>query len=117
MKSILLTVGAIFAVTTMFILSLSPSASADDYGKGNAQGWDDKTTESMPMGKHSMGTTIESIDHKTGFMKLKSGMGEMTIHFPAPAVKDLNKGDKITVNLSYTREGEKMKDDGMMKMK
>lgn len=117
MKSILLTTTAILTVTTLFILSMSPRyVAADEYGKGNAQSWDDKGTENMLMGKHSMGVTIEAIDHKTGFMKLKSGMGEMTIHFPAPTIKDLKKGDKINVNLSYTKEGEMNKGE-MMKMK
>lgn len=119
MKSILLATTAILTVTTLFILSMSPRyVAADEYGQGNAQSWDDKgTAENMSMGTHSMGVTIEAIDHKTGFMKLKSGLGEMTIHFPAPTIKDLKKGDKININLSYTKEDEKMSKDGMMKMK
>lgn len=110
MKSILLTTTAILAVTAIVILGLSPGfVVADEYGRGDAQAWGDKTMENMPMGKHGMSATVESIDHKTGFMKLKSGLGEMTIHFPPPSVKDLNKGDRITVNLSYTRDvGDKM---------
>ncbi len=112
MKRILLTGIA------MFIFGLAPGyVAADEYGQGNAQSWGDNTTENMPMGKHSMGATIESIDYKTGFMKLKSGLGEMTIHFPAPTIKDLKKGDRINISLSFTKVDEKMNKDGMMKMK
>ena len=117
MKKFLLAVTALFTVTALAIFNLAPQfAVADDYGQGGGQSWSDKKAEEMPMGAHSMGVTIDSIDHKTGFMKLKSGMGEMIIHYPPPAIKDLNKGDKITVNLSYMKEAGN-KDDRMMKMK
>ena len=109
MKDFVLPIAGILAMAAMIILSLAPVVSADEYAQAASQTWDDKGMDNMPMGKHSMPATIETIDHKTGFMKLKSGMGEMTIHFPAPTVKDLEKGDKITVNLSYTKEDEKMK--------
>jgi hypothetical protein len=62
----------------------------------------------MLMGKHVMSGTIEDIDHKTGWIKLKTGVGDMKIHFPAPSINNLNSGDKITVNLSFSVENEKM---------
>ena len=103
MKSYLLPVAAALTLITLTMVALSPNfVTADEYGKSG---------DDMMMGKHSMGATIESIDHKTGFLKLKSGMGDMIIHYPPPAIKDLNKGDKITVNLSFSKE------EGMMKMK
>jgi hypothetical protein len=96
----------LFTPTALFVLCLYPGfAAADNYA-----------TTNMMMGEHSMGATVASIDHKTGFMNLKTGMGMMTLHYPAPTLKDLKKGDKITVNLSFTKN-EGMKDDGMMKMK
>lgn len=110
----MLTIAALLTLVVVAAISFGPSfVSADEYG---AQSWSDKKTEEMPMGQHSMGVTIDSIDHKTGFMKVKSGMGEMILHYPPPAIKDLKKGDKISVNLSFTKE-EGKKDDGMMKMK
>jgi hypothetical protein len=116
MRTLLLPVAAILTVTAMIILSLSPVVSADEYAQPAYQSHDDKGMNDMPMpmGKHDMSVTVESVDHKTGFMKLKSGLGEMTIHFPAPSVKDLNKGDRIKVHLGFTKE-ESMKDDKMMK--
>lgn len=99
----------LFTLAALAMCFMVPGvASADDYGKSG--------DDMMVMGQHSMGVTVDSIDHKTGFMKLKSGMGEMIIHYPPPAVKDLKKGDKITVNLSFTTD-EGKKDAGMMKMK
>lgn len=119
MKNILLPVAAILTITALIILSLSPVVSADEYGKASSQSWDDKGMDNMPMpmGKHDMSVTVESVDHKTGFMKLKSGPGEMTIHFPPPAVKELKKGDKIKVHLSFTKEEEDQKNDKMMMKK
>jgi hypothetical protein len=119
MKNILLPIAAILTITALIILSLSPVVSADEYGNASSQSWDDKGMDNMPMpmGKHDMSVTVDSVDHKTGFMKLKSGVGDMTVHFPAPAVKDLNKGDKIKVHLSFTKEEEDKKGDKMMMKK
>jgi hypothetical protein len=116
MKSILLPVIAIMMLTGMAILSLSPGfVSADEYSQPNMQSRDDNGSENMSMGMHSMSGTIENINSQTGWMKIKTGIGELTIHYPAPAVKDLKKGDKITVHLSYTKGEDRMKHDMMMK--
>ena len=114
MKTVLLTLAAIYTVTALFILSVSSAfVSAEEYSKGATQSWSDKDSEHMSMGTHSMTGTIETINNQTGWMKIKTGIGELTIHYPAPTVKELKQGDKITVHLSYTKEGDKMKDDGM----
>jgi hypothetical protein len=106
MKNLLLPVAAILTVTALIILSLSPVVSADEYAQTASQPQSDTGMEhmSMPMGSHDMSVTVESVDHKTGFMKLKSGLGEMTIHFPAPSIKELSKGDKIKIHLGFTKE-------------
>ncbi len=118
MKKFLLSVAALFIGAALAIFSLAPSfVAAADYEYGDSgQSWSDKKAEEMPMGAHSMSGTIDSIDHKTGWITLKTGMGNMTLHYPPSAIKELNKGDKITANLSYTK-GEGKKDMGMMKMK
>lgn len=118
MKSFLHAVTALFIITALAIFSVAPQfATADEYGQGGAQSWSDKKTEEMPMGMHSMGGTIESIDHQTGWLKLKTGMGEMTLHYPPQTIKELKKGDKITANLSYTKEESKKSDGMVMKMR
>ncbi len=116
MKSFLFAVTALFSATAFAIFSVAPQfATADEYSQAGEQSSMEKKMEDMPMGMHSMGGTVESINHKTGWMKLKTGVGEMTIHYPPQAIKDLNKGDKITANLSFTKEEGKKEE--MMKMK
>lgn len=114
-QSILISVAALFTVTTLGILSLSSDfVSADEYAKDSAMIMNNESAESVPMGKHNMSGTIETINSRTGWMKLKTAMGVLTIHYPPPTVKDLKKGDNITVHLSYTKDDDKMK-DGKMK--
>jgi hypothetical protein len=56
-------------------------------------------------GKHSMSGTISAIDHTTGMLTLKTGAGELKLHFPPPAVQKLKEGETITVHLSYSEGG------------
>lgn len=108
MKNSLLPVASLLPLAALVFLSMSSAVvTADEYGKSGG--------EMMMMGEHDMGGTVQSINHKTGWMKLKTGVGEMTIHYPPASIMDLKKGDKITAHLSYTKEGGKMDDDKMMK--
>lgn len=66
----------------------------------------------MKMGRHAMSGKVESVDHKTGWVKVKTDEGTLTVHFPPDSIKDLKDGETITVHLGYTR-GEK-KGEGMM---
>ncbi len=53
-------------------------------------------------GVHQMSGTITHIDHDSGMIGLKTGAGDLTLHFPPAAIEDLNEGDNITVHLGYT---------------
>ncbi len=100
----------------------------DEYG-GEAKAWHDKDMHEKDMGhkmgKHGMSGTIESIDQKTGWLKVKTEEGSLNVHFPPDSLKDLKNGDTITVYLSFSKGGETMKgskmkggekmDDKMMK--
>jgi hypothetical protein len=55
------------------------------------------------MGAHSMTGTVAKIDHDKGMLTLKHGAGDMRLHFPPAAIKDLKNGDTITVNLGFAR--------------
>lgn len=108
MRNFFVGAAALFTLTAMFIIGVAPGlVSADEYSRSDSSAMSNKGMEKddMMMGKHDMSATVESINHKTGFMKLKTGMGEMTIHYPPKTVSDLNKGDKITVHLGYSKEG------------
>lgn len=86
----------------------------------------------MMMGKHSMEGSIEKIDHKTGWVSVKTGEGTLAVHFPPASIKDLKEGEMISVHLGFSKGGKeksgemmeekgkmddkmKMKDDKMMK--
>lgn len=56
-------------------------------------------------GEHDMSGTITSIDHQTGKLSLQTGAGEMSLHFPPSALKDLKEGDQMTVHLGFTKGG------------
>jgi hypothetical protein len=56
-------------------------------------------------GKHSMSGTISAIDQKTGMLTLKTGAGELKLHFPPPSIQKLKEGETITVHLSYSEGG------------
>lgn len=60
--------------------------------------------EMQTMGEHSMSGTITVINHKTGWLKLKTHEGVMRLHYPPSTVKELKKGEKITAHLSYSVE-------------
>lgn len=55
-------------------------------------------------GEHDMTGTVSKIDKKKGTLVLKTGAGDLHLHFPPDTVKDLKDGDKITVHLGFTKE-------------
>ncbi len=87
-------------------------ALAHDYGHDHMNGWHG-SGRMMVMGRHWMEGKVESVDHKTGWVKVKTAEGDLTVHFPAESVKDLKEGETITVHLSYTK-GEMKKPGAMM---
>lgn len=57
----------------------------------------------MMMGSHKMTGTVDGIDYAKGMLTLKTGLPDMRLHFPPAAIKDLKNGDKITVELGFSR--------------
>jgi hypothetical protein len=55
------------------------------------------------MGEHDMSGTVTKVDHKSGMVYLKTGAGSLNLHFPPDTVKDLKKGDKISVHLAFKK--------------
>ena len=83
----------------------TPSYSADESKKAMPDPAGNTTaaaSESM-MGEHEMTGTIERIDHKSGVVKLETKPHDLELHFPPDAIKDLKKGDKITVHMSFRK--------------
>jgi hypothetical protein len=56
-------------------------------------------------GDHSMSGTVTDIDHQTGLLSLKTGAGELQLHFPPQAIKDVKEGDQLTVHLGFSKGG------------
>jgi hypothetical protein len=56
------------------------------------------------MGEHDMSGTIDKIDHKTGVVKIESKPHDLELHFPPNSIKDLKKGDKITVHMGFKKD-------------
>jgi hypothetical protein len=55
-----------------------------------------------PQGEHAMSGTVTDIDHKTGKLSLKTGVGELDLHFPPEALQEVKEGDQITVHLGFS---------------
>jgi len=104
-KSMLLLASLLFA-------QFAVSAHAADYDKSamdmDKMGMDKMSGHDMMggkmMGMHKMTGTVDRLDHAKGTLMLKTGMGDLVLHFPPPAVKDLKDGDTITVQLSFHKE-------------
>lgn len=84
----------------LFIANFAVSAQAADHDKDKMM-----MGSSKMMGMHKMAGTVDKIDHAKGTLMLKSGVADMTLHFPPPAIKDLKNGDTITVELGFAKEG------------
>jgi len=56
-------------------------------------------------GQHSMNGTVSAIDHTTGRLTLKTGAGELQLHFPPATIQELKEGQTITVHLAYSEGG------------
>lgn len=78
---------------------------------GDMKGMDHKGTDQKgmssdgmsKMGEHSMSGTVTHVDSKKGMVKLKTEEGTLGLHFPPESLKDVKKGEKITVNLGFSK--------------
>ncbi|MDD5329033.1 MAG: hypothetical protein PHX38_03450 [Sulfuricella sp.] len=49
--------------------------------------------------------TVRNVDYRTGTLTLNTRAGDIALNFPPPAVKDLKRGDTVTVNMGYSKQG------------
>jgi hypothetical protein len=95
------------------ISAVSVAASPDE-GMQTMQPKAHKTWKSKMMGRHRMKGSVTDVDHKTGFIKVDTEEGEMTVHFPPKSIRHLAPGEEIIVYLGYSVVGKgKMKGDAM----
>jgi len=62
------------------------------------------STGATQEGEHAMRGTITALDKSTGLLSLRTGAGDLTLHFPPPSVRALKEGDTITVHLAFEKE-------------
>lgn len=62
-----------------------------------------KTPEmSVMKGQHRMTGTVRNLNRNEGTLALLTDEGELRLHFPPQALKDVKEGDRITVQLGFT---------------
>lgn len=72
---------------------------SDDWGGGPGPGG--KRMHRMMEGVHWMTGTVESVDQKTGWLKVKTADGTLNLHFPPDSLKDVKAGDTVTVHMGF----------------
>lgn len=92
----------------LFAANLAVSAQAADYGKPE-MAMEKMKGDGMMMGQHKMTGTVDKIDHAKGKLMLKTGIADMSLHFPPPSLKDIKAGDTITVEMSFVKGEPPMK--------
>ena len=91
-------------VPGLLAATLATSIYSADQPKPTAADTTSAAADRSMMGEHDMTGTIGSIDHKTGVVKLESKPHDLELHFPPDSIKDLKKGDKITVHMSFKKD-------------
>jgi hypothetical protein len=61
------------------------------------------TAGAKHQGEHAMTGMVTDIDHETGKISLDTQAGELDLHFPPPALKDVKEGDQLTVHLGFSK--------------
>lgn len=102
------------AAVSAFVL-LASSAFAQSSGSMSQQGGSMSGPSMQSMGKtvhhmdaangstHAMPATVTSVDQKTGMVEASSGSMALKIHFPPASLANVKAGDKITLELSFSK--------------
>ncbi len=89
------------------------------FAHGYGDGWDDhggKGMHRMMEGVHWMTGTVESVDQKAGWMKVKIEEGTLNLHFPTESLKDVKVCETVTVHMGF-HKGAPQKKGTMMEEK
>ncbi|MGE3539661.1 MAG: BON domain-containing protein [Candidatus Tectimicrobiota bacterium] len=60
-------------------------------------------TDVSQEGTHAMRGTITALDPQTGRLTLRTGAGELTLHFPPASVRGLTVGEALIVHLAFEK--------------
>jgi hypothetical protein len=67
---------------------------------GTSQAAQHKANDADFKGKHMMSGEVTEIDHQRGTMTVETGIAPLELHFPPPAIADIQEGDQVTVQLA-----------------
>ena len=97
---------AIALSLAMTLVAATPTLAGQGYG-GN---WNDKNMASVSkeMGEHHMDGTVTKVNHRTGFITVKTDEGSMRLHYPPKSIKDVKDGNKIRLYLGFNELTQKM---------
>jgi hypothetical protein len=99
---------ALMAIASSLVLNMSAATPvlAEQYG-GN---WNDKNmaSDSKELGEHHMDGTVTKVNHRTGFITVKTEEGLLRLHYPPKSIKDIKDGNKIRLYLGYSELSKKM---------
>jgi hyperosmotically inducible protein len=82
-------------------LQLQPPAAAAGTTAQQTSPAASPTTTSV-MGRHTMTGQVTDIDRDRGRLELKTAEGDLHLHFPPAALRNVQKGDRITVELGLS---------------
>lgn len=60
--------------------------------------------QGMMMGKHDMSAKVTSVDKTSGMIRVTADGKNLRVHFPPSALSSVNKGDTITLHLSFSKQ-------------
>src|SRR5438477_87652 len=70
-------------------------------GRTGAPGTTLQTTQGY--GDHRVTGTISRIDSAKGIVQVKTDMATLQLYFPSQALRDFKQGDRITLEMAFTR--------------
>jgi hyperosmotically inducible periplasmic protein len=79
-------------------IQVRPSA-ASGTGRESGQASGASASAAVASGGHAMIGEVVNVDHATGHLTLRTGEGDMMLHFPPSAVAGVKPGDRVRVEL------------------
>ncbi len=56
------------------------------------------------LGQHQMTGTVSKVDQEKGWLYVKTAEATLQLHFPPTALQNVKKGERINVEMAFTRE-------------
>jgi len=94
-----------FVAGSAFAQTSAPPAGKPAADKDKAPSTAPRTGASADFkGRHTMTGEVTRLDRDKGTVSLKTKEGELNLHFPPTALKDVKEGDSLTVQMAFREE-------------